>query len=694
MAKNKMTVREWQKLYETPYFRGQETYSGDLGAECTPQGTDIRLWSPVAEEVTVRFFEDGNSGWNIDGPIRISDDTPHYEAPMRRGQFGVWHWHSDQDLHGVYYDFVLTIDGEMIRTADPYAKACGINGQRSMLVDLRRTDPQGWPGTFEGIHAEPVIYELHVKDFSWDVSGGFPASDRGKYSAFLRTDTTLNGDGVHPTGLSYIKGLGVNCIELMPVFDFGSVDEAGDRAQYNWGYDPVNMNVPEGSYSSDPYHGEVRIRELKEAIMSMHRQGFGVIMDVVYNHTFSHDSWLQRTMPWYYYRADENGVPSNGSGCGNDIASERPMCARFILDSVLYWAGEYHIDGFRFDLMGLLDVDLMKKIRKELDRAFGKNRILMYGEPWAAGFTAITGNSVQALKSNIGLLPAGVGMFCDDTRDCIKGSVFDGTGCGFVNGARGEEKNVLSSAAAWCSDSSRIKAPSQVISYVSCHDNYTLWDKLTMTTADEDLRIKQYRLAAMICLTCQGIYFMLSGEEFGRTKNGSGNSYNATAELNQLCWRQAWQNAELVDYYRGLIALRRHLPALCDKSPQARKRIRPVIAERQVVSFLEDNYANLRQTSGQSVILDECDSEWGRILITYNASDTAVTVRPPDNCAAWQVLADTRNSFRWREQEKNAASVPPAEPADRVIFAGTGKAGQADGYVVPAVSGLILGEKS
>lgn len=686
MTDNKKTVSDWQKLYDTPYFHSQEAYAGGLGADCTPQGTDIRLWSPVAEKVTVRFFENGDSGWSIDGPDREGDDTPHYEAPMQRGQYSVWHWHSDQDLHGVYYDFVLTIDGERIRSADPCAKACGVNGQRSMLVDLRRTDPESWEkdGNSEEIceefrsareanPEEPVIYELHVKDFSWEPAGGFPASDRGKYSAFMRTDTTLNADGVHPTGLSYLKRLGVNCIQLMPVYDFGSVDEAGDSAQYNWGYDPVNMNVPEGSYSSDPYHGEIRIRELKEAVLAMHRQGFRVIMDVVYNHTFSHDSWLQRTVPWYFYRADENGVPSNGSGCGNDIASERPMCARYILDSVLYWAREYHMDGFRFDLMGLLDVELMKKIRRELDREFGKDRILMYGEPWAVGFTAMGGDSVQALKSNIGLLPAGVGMFCDDTRDCIKGSVFDGTGCGFVNGARGQEKNILRSAAAWCGEFSkpcerplpeenrRIKAPSQVLSYVSCHDNYTLRDKLTLTTGDPALRRKQYRLAAMIYLTCQGTAFMLSGEEFGRTKNGNGNSYNATAELNQLSWTQAWKNTDLVEYYRGLVALRKRLPALCDKSAQAWKRILPIRADGQVVSFLEEN----------SSACESSEKIWKRILITYNASGRAVTVRLPETDTVWMILADTQNSFLWRDCKEKTGSI-----------------------VVPAVSGLILGEKA
>lgn len=726
MKSKKRSVREWQEFYDTPFLHKQELYSGKLGAYCSPEGTEIRLWSPAAEAVVVRFFESGGS-WesaeNAEGSkIREGDKDrvgsrqiaqelradagdrqssgeqevggrTHFEAPMRPGQYGVWYWHSDLDLHGVYYDFVLTIEGKQVRTADPYAKACGVNGRRSMLVDLRRTDPEGWEeekahgsATADERREEPIIYELHVKDFSWDPAAGFPESARGKYSAFLYTGTTLNGDGIHPTGIDYLKKLGVNCIELMPVYDFGSVDEAGDDAQYNWGYDPLNYNVPEGSYSTDPYHGEVRIRELKEAILSLHRQGFRVIMDVVYNHTYSHDSWLQRTAPWYYYRADEDGVPSNGSGCGNDIASERPMCARYILDSVLYWAQEYHMDGFRFDLMGLLDVELMNRIRRELDRAFGRGKILLYGEPWAAGETAMRAGSVQALKANIGLLDPEIAMFCDDTRDCIKGSVFDGQGCGFVNGARGQEENVMRSVTAWCCEAgeenppeekstTRIHAPSQVISYVSCHDNLTLWDKLCITTKDPELRMRQYRLAAMIYLTCQGTAFMLSGEEFARTKGGNGNSYNASAQLNQMDWTRASENRDLVKYYRGLIALRKELSALCDKSAEAWKRIQTICAENQVVCFLAENTRGDSPCISGSVGLssggDTGRGIWRRILVAYNASDKDVRIHLPDTDTAWQELADTQDSFLWRRERR----------------AVTGEE-----ITVPAVSGVILGE--
>lgn len=297
---------------------------------------------------------------------------------MKRQENGVWSYETGESLHGVYYDFLLDIEGERIQSADPYARACGVNGTRSMAVDLRKTDPEGWEeDVAPQKEGEQIIYELHVKEFSWDVSGGFPEHVRGKYPAFCCENTSLYGEGTYPTGTAYLKQLGVNYVQLMPVYDYGSVDEAGRADGFNWGYDPLNYNVPEGSYSTDPFHGEVRIRELKEAIQALHRQGFRVIMDVVYNHTYSLDSWLQKTMPWYFYRVWEDGSVSNGSACGNDVASEQAMCAKYILESVLYWAEEYHMDGFRFDLMGLLDVELMNRIRKGLDARYGTGEKLV-----------------------------------------------------------------------------------------------------------------------------------------------------------------------------------------------------------------------------------------------------------------------------------------------------------------------------
>lgn len=638
----KKAALEWKKIYSSPDFHREYLYEGKLGffyenMENVFWESVFRIWSPFAEEVMIRFYRDGSEG----------DTFAVYE--MKRLEKGVWEYRAKEDLHGIYYDFALRIDGEVVISTDICAKACGINGKRSMAVDLRRTDPDGWDkdGAPEN-GTEQVIYETHVKEFSWDPAGGFPEEVRGKYWAFCCRDTTLHGDGVHPTGLSYLKELGVTHIQLMPVYDYGSVDEAGDPAQFNWGYDPMNWNVPEGSYSSDPARGEVRIRELKEAVQSLHRQGFRVIMDVVYNHTYSLDTAMQRTVPWYYYRVKEDGTLSNGSACGNDVASERPMCAKLILESVLYWAEEYHMDGFRFDLMGLLDVELMNRIRRALDERFGKGEKLVYGEPWAAGYTAMEKGFRQAVKNNVRHLDVNIGVFSDGTRDAVRGSVFRLKEPGFVNGAQGMEGAILNSAKAWQGKrGARMLAPSQTITYISAHDNQTLWDKLAETTPDEEKRRRQYRLAAGIYLTCQGRLFFLSGEEFARTKGGLEDSYNAPIAINRLDWERAWEERELADYYRGLIALRKQLPGLCDKSPQAVERIRTAWKRKGFVGFFVDN-------RGKGV-----PDTWKMLCILYNRKEEPVSV--PLEGDGWEVLADGKDSFLWKnpKQIRKEAQVDP-----------------------------------
>ena len=468
------TALEWKRYYSSPDFRDNYIYKGnDLGVSCTDSGTSFKLWSPSADSVTLNLYRDGNRG----GAFLC--------VPMERGGKGVWHWSTEERLHGVYYDYILEIEGETVRSADPWARACGLNGQRSMAVNLALTDPEGWESDKAPEKTqEQIIYELHVKEFSWDPSGGFPEKYRGKYKAFTCADTTLYNDGVHPTGIRYMKDLGVTHVQIMPAYDYGSVNEAGKDTEFNWGYDPVNYNVPEGSYSTDPEHGEVRIREMKEMIQSLHSHGFRVIMDVVYNHTYSLDSWFQRTAPWYFYRVFDDGRISNGSACGNDVASEREMCADYILESVLYWTEEYHIDGFRFDLMGLLDVELMNRIRRALDEKYGRGEKILFGEPWAAGETAMEGDAVPALKKNIAMLDKNIGMFCDDTRDAVKGSALKIKRPGFINGAAGKEEDIIQSARAW--KGTGVKAPSQIITYVSAHDNQTLWDKLAETMPGSD----------------------------------------------------------------------------------------------------------------------------------------------------------------------------------------------------------------
>ena len=637
------TALEWKQYYSSPEFRENYIYdNNDLGGICTDKGTSFKLWSPSADSVTLNLYREGSGG------------SAYASAPMTRENRGVWRWSTEEKLHGVYYDFQIDMEGQSVRCADPWAKACGVNGRRSMAVDLRRTDPEGWDRDCPPEkRPEQIIYELHVKEFSWDASGGFPKEYRGKYKAFTCADTTLYNDGLHPTGLKYLKDLGITHVQIMPAYDYGSVNEEGSPEEFNWGYDPVNYNVPEGSYSTDPAHGEVRIREMKEMIQSLHQQGFRVIMDVVYNHTYSLDSWFQRSAPWYFYRVFDDGRISNGSACGNDVASEREMCASYILESVLYWTEEYHIDGFRFDLMGLLDVELMNRIRRALDERYGKGEKLMFGEPWAADETAMEKGAVPALKKNIGLLDENIGMFCDDTRDAVKGSALKIWKPGFINGARGKEEAIARSVEAWCEkepgECFGVKAPSQVITYVSAHDNQTLWDKLSETLPDTDTaeRMRLNRMAAALYMTCQGTLFFLSGEEFARTKGGLEDSYNAPIGINRIDWEKAWENRSLVEYYQGLIGLRSRLPGLCDKSRQAPGRIRDIRKKDGAVSFTVDNYS----PSGEST--------WKTLKIVYNSTKEEQTVSVEGE--GWVVLCNGENSRLWRERHfiKNQAKVSP-----------------------------------
>ena len=633
--------QELKRLYNTSEFK--EKYidtERKQGAVCTEEGTSFLLWSPLSEKAELRFYKEGEGGVSF------------FQTEMKKEEKGMWSYETAENLHGVYYDFRTMTEGEETVFGDPYAKACGMNGKRSMAVDLKETDPEGWmedrrPEKQE----ETVIYELHIKEFSWDEAGGFSKENRGKYLAFTEEHTTLNKDGVHPTGLDYLKKLGITHVQIMPAYDYGSVDEKNEE-EFNWGYDPVNYNVPEGSYSSDPKHGEVRIREFKEMVQALHRNGFRVIMDVVYNHMYDLDSNLNKAVPWYYFRTYENGGISNGSACGNDMASEREMCAQYILDSVLYWAEEYHIDGFRFDLMGLLDTKLMNRIRRALDEKYGRGEILLFGEPWAADDTASEGKVVMALKKNVSQLDKYVGMFCDDTRDAIKGHVFEGESPGFVNGAENMEEKILNSVKAWCTKDTGIKAPSQVITYVSAHDNWTLWDKLAITTPDEVRRMMENKLAAAIYMTCQGHLFMLSGEEFARTKDGHENTYNSPISLNRLDWKRAYKYEELSTFYEGLIALRKQLPGLCDKSETAGKRIYGYWKKPGAVGFFVEN-----KKEGEHTL-------WDTLYIIYNATEEEVETALPKG--EWEVLLNEEDSFAWKKQKK--AEKATAAPLSALVL--------------------------
>ena len=645
-----------RKLYDSKAFEAQYHTDEALGALWAPAATRFALWAPTARQVSLSLYAEGTGG----GPLLTVD--------LARGGRGVWEAVVEGDLDGRYYDFAVTdCEGVTRRTADPWARACGRDGARSMVIDLRRTDPAGWAEDAPPARGpEDIIWEVHVKDFSHDARSGVPAALRGKFKALTLTGTTLDGDGVHPTCLDYLKRLGVNYVQLMPVFDYGSVPE-DDPEAFNWGYDPVNYNVPEGSYATDPDDGAVRIRELKEAIQALHKNGFRVIMDVVYNHTYHLDSWLWRTEPWYFYRQNPDGSPADGSGCGNDLASERSMCARYILESVLYWAQEYHMDGFRFDLMALLDTQLMERIRAELDRAYGKGEKLVFGEPWSAHSSPMHRGAKPAGKRALPTLDENIGAFCDATRDLAKGHILHAERPGFVNGGSARLADLRAAVTGWAGAPGgrfAARAASQTINYLSSHDDWTLWDKLVLTMdparqfdTPAPAVLRANRLAAAFCFGCQGRWFMLAGEEFGRTKQGLQNSFNASAALNQLDWARAWTGPwrDLADYYRGLIALRPQLPALCSKGPDAPARLRSAWRPaRLTAAFLLDN-------SGPA-------SRWDALLLFYSAAGQPRPAALPDG--QWQVLADPDSSFRWQEAAPALLAGQAALPAAGALILG------------------------
>jgi len=618
-------------VFDSEDFEVEYHYTGELGASVSEKGTRFALWAPTAERVVLYLHESGHEGW------------AYASMEMTRGERGVWTWETDKNLDGVYYGYDVTANGATRFIADPYARACGLNGVRSMVIDLARTNPPGWEDDrAPERQSEDVIYEIHVKDFSWDPASGVPEAWRGKYKALTLADTTAGGKGRFPTCVNHIRRQGFTHVELMPVYDFGSVDEGGAPDAFNWGYDPVNYNVPEGSYATDPYRGEVRIRELKEAVQALHRAGLRVIMDVVYNHTYRlENSCLFGAAPWYYYRQNADGSASNGSGCGSEIASERSMCARYILDSVLYWAEEYHIDGFRFDLMGLLDVNLMNRIRQELDNRYGEGEKLIFGEPWSGGRSAERAGTQLCHKGNMHLLHSGVGAFCDDTRDAVKGNVFDARGRGFVSGGDFNAAWLACCVRGWAGRDMPFDAPSQTITYLSSHDDWTLWDKLVCAMHGDrrfaqmhDDILRANRLAAAIACCCQGRLFMLSGEDFARTKLGVRNTYQSPLRINRLDWKRRVRFRALAEYYRGLIALRKQLPALCDKRETAQHRL---LEESEIAP------------GAAAVLLDNGGgkSPYAQLMILVNTRTDECTAHLPGD--GWAVLCDGESSMLWKK---------------------------------------------
>ncbi len=540
-------------IFDSAYFAENYHYDGnDLGAVINGDTTTFKLWAPTASKVVLNLFTAG-------------DGVEAYKTvDMVKGDKGVWS-HTEDCGHGTYYNYTVTTSVGTQDAVDPYAKAAGVNGKRGMVVDLAKTNPDGWESAALASpiqsYSEAIIWEVHVKDFSNKIAD---SQYKGKYLAF--TERGLVNEHGEAVGVDYLVNLGITHVHLLPVYDYASVDETHPEDQFNWGYDPENYNVPEGSYSTDPYNGEVRIREYKEMVMALHEAGIGVIMDMVYNHTYDANSSLNKIVPYYYYRYTNTGANSSASGCGNDTASERYMFGKFMVESTAYWVEEYKLDGLRFDLMGLHDLETMQEVEAAV-HTVNPNAII-YGEGWTMGAT-IDG-SAQANQSNISKITptgdaiGGIAVFNDAIRDGLKGSVFDATAKGYISGSpKGSVIKVIfgikggnASGTTW-----RVN-DAMVINYMSAHDNNTLWDKLLLSNPDDsdDERNQMNKLGAAILMISQGTPFWQAGEEMLRTKDGDENSYKSSDAINNINWSvlaEGTREYEAMQYYKGLIEMRK-----------------------------------------------------------------------------------------------------------------------------------------
>ncbi len=609
-----------------------EVYTGnDLGAVYSPKMTRFKVWAPEAESVKLNLYKQGEGDNLIEQHI------------MKKSANGTYVFEKQGDCNGIYYTYTVVNHGEEQEAVDPYTKAAGVNGQRGMVINLAKTNPQGFEldGYRNPEHiTDAIIYEGSVRDFTMDESSG--VFHNGKFLGLTEANTT-NHFG-EATALDYISDLGITHVQILPAFDFETVDEKNQKAQYNWGYDPDNYNVPEGSYAVSPYDGAVRIQEMKQMVLALHSRGIGVIMDVVFNHTYRRDdSNLQKIVPGYYYRSDETGY-TNGSGCGNEVASDRPMVQKLIVDSLIYWAKEYHIDGFRFDLMGVLDIDTMNVIAERLKEI--RPDIYLYGEGWNGGPSSLA-EEKRAFKASAKKMP-GIGMFNDDIRDTIKGSVFYDDHLGFVNGGTHLENALrygITGAVAhpqvdydaygskpWA------KEPGQSINYVSCHDNYTLWDKLSVSCpeASEEKKKAMNRLCAAIVFTSQGVPFIQAGEEFLRSKplpekkGFAENSYNMPDAVNSIKWDNIHEYPDMIAYYKGLMALRKAHPVF---------RMQSEAEMTQNLCFLSDTLENVVAYLLKGKGADDTPEN---ILVIFNGNGEEILYNLPEG--KWKILVDDKTA--------------------------------------------------
>ena len=603
------------KLYDSPEFAEKYTYTGnDLGNTYSKTETKMRVWAPTATAVKVVTYATANT---------LADEG--VETAMTQDVNGTWVAAIAGDKDGLIYNYRVTVDGNTNEAVDPYVRATTINGERGVVVDLAKTNPANWKKTkpaFSGKTTDAVIYELHVRDFSIDASSGIPAAHRGKFLAFTDLNTTNNGQ---KTGISAIKDLGVTHVELLPFFDFASVDEADPS--FNWGYDPKNYNVPEGSYSSDPTKPTARITELKQAIQAMHDQKLRVNMDVVYNHVYNAGNFSQETIvPGYWFRTDETGELTNGTGVGNDVASERPMVRKFIVDSVKYWATEYNLDGFRFDLMGIHDIQTVNEITAALKVI--DPTIIVIGEGWNMGTLP---DDQKANQINIAKLN-NVALFNDQIRDGLKGSVFNATDTGWATGKVSAASDIYAGIVGNIDYSAAFltkwttTAPGQSVNYVESHDNLALADKLTASVKGISpagvAQLSQF--ASSVAFLAQGVPFLQAGQEFLRSKNGNDNSYNADDATNSLKWSTKVKHVATTKYYQGLFALRAAHPAF---------RMSTTAQVKANLKFLKTTNNVIAYSLNGKAVKDAAST----IVVIHNPNAAAATVTLP-NKKKWSIV--------------------------------------------------------
>mgnify|MGYP001167168481 FL=1 len=575
--------------------------------EYSPIETKFTLWAPTAEEVRVLLYDSGNGG------------SAYQTLSLEMGEDGIWNTSIKEDLKGKFYTFNVKVNGKWLGdTPGIMAKAVGVNGKRAAVIDLRSTDPEGWANDVRPLlkdYADIIVYEMHHRDFSLDSVSGI--RNKGKFLALTELGTTTSQG--EKTGIDHLKELGVTHVHILPSYDYASVDESKpDKAQYNWGYDPQNYNVPDGSYSTDPYKPDVRIKEFKQMVQALHKAGIRVVLDVVYNHTFNtEESNFERTVPGYFYRQTKDGKPANGSGCGNETASDRAMMRKYMVESVLYWINEYHIDGFRFDLMGIHDIETMNEIRAAVDKI--DPSIFIYGEGWAASAPQLDQEEL-AMKANIYKMPR-IAAFSDEMRDGLRGGWDDDRKGAFLIGQPGHEMSikfglvgavkhpqVINDSVNYSKEPWALQ-PTQMISYVSCHDDLCLADRLkaTMPDATDEERASLHKLAETFVFTSQGVPFIFAGDEMMRDKKGIHNSYNSPDSINTIDWRNKTIHHDVFDYVRELITLRKNHPAFrmgdADKVRQYMEFL-PVEGSNLVAFILKDN------ANGDS---------WKNIIVAFNS---------------------------------------------------------------------------